>query len=118
MARAAWREAERVLASRLLYPEARATIDRAHRTGRITSRQLADARERVDHLWRGLERVGVTAAIARAAGDIAEEHALRAYDAVHLASALSLADEDLAVVSADRRLLDAASAAGLNVAPV
>jgi hypothetical protein len=72
----------------------------------------------VDNFWIDLERIGVTASIARSAGDLAEEHALRAYDAVHLASALSLADDELAIVSADRELLDAAAAVGLNVALV
>jgi predicted nucleic acid-binding protein len=117
-ASAAWAEAERVVSSRLLYPEARAAVARAHRDTRITTRQLREARAQVDRLWRGLERIDVTAGVARAAGDLAEGHALRAYDAVHLASALSLADDELALVSADRRLLDAAAAAGLNVAPV
>jgi uncharacterized protein len=93
-------------------------VARAHRDRLITTRQFQDARAQVDHLWRGLERINLEPIIAHAAGDLAEGHALRAYDAVHLASALSLADDELAVVSADRRLLDAAAAAGLNVAPV
>lgn len=84
----------------------------------MTARQLREARTQVDNLWLDLERIGVTASIARAAGDLAEEHALRAYDAVHLASALSIGDDELAVVSADRELLDAARAIGLNTAPV
>jgi hypothetical protein len=116
VAETAWSEAERILSSRLLYPEARAALGRAHRTGRVTGRELQQARERVDRLWLDVERVDVTAGITHTAGDLAERHALRAYDAVHLASALLLADEDLALVSADRRLLDAATISGLNVA--
>lgn len=116
MALAAWQESERVVSSRLLYPEARAAVGRAQRTGRITARQLRAARAQVDDFWIDLERIGVTPSVARSAGDLAEAHALRAYDAVHLASALSIADDELAVVSADRRLLAAAAATGLNVA--
>lgn len=100
----------------LLYPEARAAVGRAHRAGRITPHRQREAHAQVDRLWLGLERLDVTSSIARRAGDLAEVHGLRAYDAVHLASALTVADDDLAVVSADRRLLDAAAALGLNVA--
>jgi uncharacterized protein len=102
----------------LLYPEARAAVGRACRAGRLTAFELRQARAQVDRFWRDLERIEVTAGITHAAGDFAETHALRAYDAVHLASALSIGDDELAVVSADRELLDAATAVGLNVAPV
>lgn len=55
--------------------------------------------------------------IIRTAGDLAEQHALRGYDAVHLASALALADEELILVSSDRELLDAASTSGIATLP-
>ncbi len=39
--------------------------------------------------------------ITRHAGDLAEGHGLRAYDAVHLASADAIADENTLLVAAD-----------------
>jgi hypothetical protein len=47
------------------------------------------------------------------AGDLAEEYVLRGFDAVHFASLVSVADEETVLVSADRELLQAATACGL-----
>ncbi|HET6193760.1 MAG TPA: hypothetical protein VFE59_42920, partial [Trebonia sp.] len=44
-------------------------------------------------------------------------HALRGADAVHLASALAIADEDLIVAVWDRRLHGGVLASGIRVAP-
>ena len=49
-------------------------------------------------------------------GDMAEPYALRAYEAIDLAAAIHVGDEDLVVVAGDRPVLDAASALGLAVA--
>ena len=57
-------------------------------------------------------------ALARRAGDLAEQHGLRGYDAVHLASAEAVADPDTVFVAADARLLDAAGALGVMAAPL
>jgi len=54
--------------------------------------------------------IGLDAALARAAGELAERHALRGYDAVHLASAIAIEDSDLVMATWDRDL--AAAAAG------
>ena len=61
--------------------------------------------------------VGVDDALARRAGEIAEERALRGYDAVHLASALALGPGETILVTWDRDFSDAAVGAGLAVAP-
>jgi uncharacterized protein len=53
--------------------------------------------------------------IVELAGKLAERHALRAYDAVHLASALALRDRLVAFATWDRGLADAAHASGLAV---
>jgi glutamate formiminotransferase len=56
-------------------------------------------------------------ALARETGRaLAERHALRAYDAVHLASALALADPDVVVATWDQNLRAAAAAEGFTVA--
>lgn len=61
--------------------------------------------------------LGVDEALARRAGELAFEHALRGYDAVHLASALALGAAETILVTWDRDLSSAAVAAGIAVAP-
>lgn len=61
--------------------------------------------------------VGVDEELARDAGTLAEDYALRGYDAVHLATALSAEDDELVVVTWDRDLAAAALRCRLPVAP-
>lgn len=60
--------------------------------------------------------VGVDVALAREAGDLAEQLGLRGYDAVHLASALALG-EPATVVTWDDELRRAAAGCGCATAP-
>lgn len=61
--------------------------------------------------------IGVDGSLARSAGRLAELRALRGYDAVHLASALTVDAADLVLATWDRDLADAAVAEALAVAP-
>jgi predicted nucleic acid-binding protein len=60
--------------------------------------------------------IGIDAQLAREAGQLAEKFALRGYDAVHLASALS-AGEAITLVSWDKDLRRAATHNGCAVSP-
>lgn len=60
-----------------------------------------------------LDRVPLTAEVLELASAVGEP-LLRSLDALHLASALSLGAPDLVLVGYDRRLLEAADAAGLE----
>jgi predicted nucleic acid-binding protein len=60
--------------------------------------------------------VGVDDQLARGAGKLAEDLGLRGYDAVHLATALGLGDDDSVVVTWDEDLRRAAERVGLAVA--
>lgn len=71
----------------------------------------------LDGLTAELTIVGIDEALARRAGELAGEHGLRAYDAVHLASALALGATETIVVTWDQDLGKAAVGAGLAVAP-
>ena len=62
----------------------------------------------LDALDAELVIVGVDEALARRAGELADERALRGYDAVHLASALALGPGDTILVTWDRDLSNAA----------
>lgn len=112
-----WEAAHRVFASRLTYPEARAALAAAARAGRVTSSELRLVRSRLESRWDQVEVIEIDDEIARASGDLAEAHALRGYDSVHLASAAALADGTSVLATWDTDLRRAALDAGLQVAP-
>lgn len=51
-----------------------------------------EAVEALDEDWETLDKPEVSEDLVREAGDLAEEHALRGFDAIHLASALLVHD--------------------------
>lgn len=103
--------------SRIAYPEATAALAAARRAGRLTARAYPTALRDLDRAVGSFRIVELHPSLARAAGDVADRFALRALDAVHLASALALGGSDTVVVTWDRTLSSAASAAGLGIAP-
>jgi uncharacterized protein len=117
MAAALWDGADAVITSRLAYAEARAALAAAHRLGRLTSRDHATAKRAFEAVWRELRLLELGKEIVRAAGELAEQLALRGYDAVHLASALAASGGDFVLATWDRDLGSAALALGLAVAP-
>ncbi len=114
----AWDGAVRLVSVRLVRVEARAGLAHAARTRRISAAQLRAFVRDLDDLLAQLEFVDVDDDLMRSAGHLAESYALRAYDAAHLAAALTFASEDLVVVAGDRELISAAEAAGLATAAV
>jgi uncharacterized protein len=112
-----WDGCDAALASRLAYPEVRAALAAAGRNHDLSEDDLDTAEQAWEHYWAAVRPVELTAAVERHAGQLARTHALRGADAVHLASALALADPDLIIAVWDRRLHAGAAAAGLQVAP-
>jgi uncharacterized protein len=113
-----WNEATRSISVRLLYPEARAALARAQRMGRITTRQHEAAVAELQTIVTEIDHVEITAELARSAGDLAQTHHLRGYDAVHLAAAIAAFDAELVLVTGDNDLASAARSLGLSVAPI
>jgi predicted nucleic acid-binding protein len=70
--------------------------------------------EAARRLLGSLHDVVVTRALLDEAGDLAAELALRSLDAVHLATARSIADHLDVVITYDRRMLAGAQALGLR----
>jgi predicted nucleic acid-binding protein len=110
-----------VITTLLSNVEGMCALERAHRDGRIDTLALDSARRRLLLDLRSRYRVlGVNRAVILRAIDLAQDHPLRAYDAIHLATALFL-NEELAgkhvsvcvFVSADKMLLAAARVEGL-----
>ncbi len=59
----------------------------------------------LDDLSAQVDHVESTDRLVRTAGDLAEEHQLRGYDAVHLAAAQTVADVDTVFASGDQNLI-------------
>jgi predicted nucleic acid-binding protein len=110
--------AERAISSIVAYPEARAGLARARRDGRVNQDAYEDVLAQFEEFWGQCQHVDVNDEMARLAGDLAEQHALRGFDAMHLASAISFQDatgESPMFLAADQRLVEAARASGLSV---
>jgi predicted nucleic acid-binding protein len=110
-----WDSSYPVAASILAYPEGCAALAAARRGGRLTKKEHALALADFDDVFADLISVGVQDGLTHRAGGHAEDHGLRGYDAVHLATALELGDEDVVMVTWDADLRRAAMEAGLGV---
>lgn len=111
-----WRAADRVVAVRVIYAEARSALAQAQRLGRLTVEELEAAVAELEGLYAQLDVIEVDDALVRRAGELAQLHALRGYDAVHLAAAERVADTDTVLVTGDMDLSRAADELGLSVA--
>lgn len=112
-----WSRASSRIASHLVYPEARAALAAAWRSGRIDAPTHAVTVRELHAACAAMRLVGVDRQLALGAGDAAERYGLRGYDAVHLVTALGVDATDLVLVTWDRDLAAAALAAGRPVAP-
>ncbi len=104
--------AEIVAASVVAYPEARASLARRRRERSLTVAAHRRTKAALDADWPRVLALDVSSPLARSAGDLADRHKLRGFDALHLASYLTFArefpDEDVRFSSADQALVRAA----------
>ena len=107
-----WDRGDLLVSSQLVYPEARAAVAAAVRAGRIDESTDVSAVATLDGLYAQLRIVAIDEPLARQAGDLAARHALRGYDAVHLASALQVIGDDVVLATWDDALNSAARATG------
>jgi len=94
------------------YAELYSGLTRRHREGVLSQLQYRLACRNVERDWMALVKVELAAEILSSARGLIERHGLRAFDAIHLASALGLqaaANEPVTFVAADQRLLRAAA---------
>ena len=111
-----WDTAEHVMSVRLVYAEARAALAQAARIGRLPPVELPGTVAVLDDLYDQLALIAADDVLIRRAGELAELHALRGYDAVHLAAAERVADDEMVLVAGDRELLAAAATLGMALA--
>ena len=82
--------AEAIATTVIAYVEARAAFARRRRERRLSPGDYRRILQELDADWEHYLRVEVTADLIRRAAELAETHALRAYDALHLAAATLL----------------------------
>ena len=112
-----WDGADAVVTSRVAHAEVRAALAAAHRDARLDATTHQRAKAEWSSFHRALRKVELTHQVETAAADLAEQHALSGFDAVHLASALTLTEIPVVLATWDRRLLRAAQSSGLNTLP-
>jgi predicted nucleic acid-binding protein len=114
-----WHGPEQKFACSVAYAEVRAALAAAHRGRRISDNLLFIAKRKFDLLWQELRVVTPDRELVHDAGELAERHALRGFDALHLASAVNMRtsaiDYDVLMVSWDADLATAARDAGMSV---
>jgi len=114
-------EAEAVATSLLAYAEARAAFARARREARFSLHAYRHIVVAFEEDWPRYITVEVTDRIVKNAGDLAASRALRGYDALHLASALSLRERvssSVMFLAFDRELSVAAKRETLRIHPL
>jgi predicted nucleic acid-binding protein len=112
-----WDGCDAALSSRLAYPEVRAALAAAGRNHDLAGDEVAAATEAWEEFWAAARPVERTPQVERNAGNLAQQHALRGADAVHLASALAIQAPELIVAVWDQRLHAAVMTERLLVAP-
>ncbi|MGH7827946.1 MAG: type II toxin-antitoxin system VapC family toxin [Candidatus Binatia bacterium] len=111
-------EAEITATCRLTYVEARAAFARKRRERGVTPKDYRNLVQDFDNDWESYFIVDISDALVKLAGRLAERHALRGYDAIHLASAVTLrreGDQPVAFSCFDGRLSLAARREGLKI---
>jgi uncharacterized protein len=115
------KSAEVTATSIVAYAEARAAFARRRREKALTVAEHKRILTGFDEDWESYLIVQLQDKSVRTAGDLADKHGLRGFDAIHLASAMTLRDAlNTAVVfsSSDQRLNDASRIEGFQLTAV
>ena len=108
-----WDEGGDVASCQLLVVESTAALVRARQSDRISIATYNSSISLLDNLYVRLTIVNIDENLLADACDVTKTEKLRAYDAVHLASALKIGADIFA--SADADLCRAANRQGLNI---
>lgn len=117
-AQRAFSDADGVRSTAIAHVEATAALARMRKGDRLNAGQVRRGLADLESLWRSLFVHSVTDSLLARAAESARSHSLRAYDAVHLAGALSFtAGEKVEFACWDKELRAAAQAHGLPLIP-
>lgn len=106
-----------IASATIAYAETYSRLTRRHREGALSPREYRSVCQRFERDWMEVLKVELRVEVLMSARALIQRHGIRAFDAIHLASALGLqaaADEPVAFVASDDRLLRAATAEHLD----
>jgi uncharacterized protein len=112
---------EHIATSLIAYVETRSALARKHRLDKIGGAALQRHKREFERDWARLNRLPLDVTTVRRAAELAEQHRLRAYDAVHLATVDLLQAAVRAPVTFacfDNGLNEAAFRLGLKLLPI
>lgn len=107
-----------IATAKIAYAEVYAGLTRKLRDGHLSDAQYVLACRNFEADWQAYIQVELHDDILFLARDLIRRHPLRGFDAIHLASAISLKNalgEDITFAAADERLLRAAEAEDLKI---
>jgi uncharacterized protein len=117
-AREIYRRASLKSASALGYVEAVSALTRGRNDGRFSVARFEGAIGELETIWNEIDIHAVTTDVIQEASQLVIDHGLRAYDSLHLATAVALARaENVIFVCWDRALRDAAESRGIPLEP-
>ncbi|MDN5347320.1 MAG: uncharacterized protein PWP65_884 [Clostridia bacterium] len=109
-----------VATSKVAYPEARAALARGFREGLLKEKDYHEVVVALQNDWLKYLALEVSDSLVWLAGELAEKHRLRGFDAIHLAAAVTLKTQVKSRIVAacwDMRLWEALCAMKLKVVP-
>jgi predicted nucleic acid-binding protein len=112
---------ETVATATIAFVEARAALNRRRREGSLSRKDYHHTVNELETDWEQYVLLEVTRGVIRRAADLTHIHPLRAYDAIHLASAMALKERiegPMFFASWDSTLGSAAKREGLRLVPV
>jgi predicted nucleic acid-binding protein len=112
-----WNRADEVVSSDVVYAETRAALAAIRRAGRLDAVGHRCAVCEVEDILGEVRLVKLDETIGTVAGGLADRHALRGFDAIHLAAALSVDAPRIVVTTWDCDLAGAASDCGMPIVP-
>ena len=107
-----WKNSDGIAISKVGYAETLASFYRKSREGNLPPQLLKSLIKTLKADWRSFIRIDLSAEVDKCVDRLISKHPLRGFDAIHLASSLTLhktLKENLSFVGADQRLLQAAA---------
>lgn len=109
-----------VATCKVAYAEARAAMARGHRENAFNDELYTEAVAALKDDWRNYFTIEVSDTLIEQAGELAEQHQLRGFDAIHLAAVLILEQqvkENITVACWDKKLWQALKANAFALLP-
>lgn len=111
-------DADFLSSSGITHVEATAALARMRKGNRLSATEFEATLSELEHCWDLVYAHAITDRLIEAASSAARDHALRAYDAMHLATITAFQEvRQLTLACWDRELRDAAQERGIPLIP-